>query len=353
MSSNIVSVSGSNFWPLSGDNISRVDFVSWNESSFHSLVNSFVQFGWSIDHPGLLMYELDKAGASLALKEKKAYRDALPESWETKILHGDAEKPKTVNVSNLELTSAFDDFYGKNPPKGPGKLMYGLGNVFGFTRSHAIVFANAIRVKIGLEPIKTVPCEIRKFETTLERYNACAMENLNKGAGVKALTKEDMLQTAYQLFSNQISQAEMRKLFGVGNAQNLSVICELNIEHPNMKIVEEMLKPNGKYKIPANSMSGELRKLRIKDRGDCPPDEEVESLLTSKAATPTKIASKTNIAKLLNSKCNLTRFFGAIIITDRVDLAKDLDKKADELNNLVQYRGNVKSVIEEAKAKIK
>lgn len=185
--------------------------------------------------PGLFPLTPDQQ--KLALEEREADLRMLQENRES----FDARLPdgKRIPISATDRLRAYQELFAPG-----GKLIKPkFGVVYGNRRCTAIPVANAIRFKLGLEPITEIVANIREYGSEIEMMEACILENTLKVGGFRPLGLNDYIHSGIRMYLNSQSDIRFREIFrpvkGV-DGQKMYALCQLICQYPDLHIFEQI-----------------------------------------------------------------------------------------------------------------
>jgi len=239
-------------------NYSRLgSYAAWfkNDSQLRTLVFSFVNDGWHKNESiHVAPIEADFVYSEEVEQRKEYYTDLALKPFkvptgEFKPNDDDDLKPvcEVVEVSNSDLIGAYDTMVVGKKPK--------YRQLDGYRRMLALPIANAIRVKMGREPITEIP--VVQFSEELdikEQLTLCVQENSLNNIGTQPISDLDRLVICRTLikigdFTGVSTEAKLKKLFGeqgIGRTiqQKLASIIDLDNEYPMADIFTILSNPD-------------------------------------------------------------------------------------------------------------
>lgn len=208
------------------ENVSRAGDLFKNEQDQAELALSLARDGYElrIGNP-LTVYTLDEsrqgaavsqvteelAAAKLARNERKAQDGDTPYTVSPHDYMSALVSTKTVKGKVVQPTT---------------------GVVDGHRRLESVVYANALRDKMGLEPIREIPCLVQEYASDLERFTDCIRGNTTKNLGTRTLSLADELMGSSRQYAEGAKEADIMRALGGprkrGAAQKHHAVCRLD-----------------------------------------------------------------------------------------------------------------------------
>jgi len=247
---------------------------------------------------------------------------------------------KVVTISAADLTEAYHGLYYTQSGK-PRKPKY--DGIVAFRRSGAFPLANAIRKKVGLQPLEYVQALVRDGSFQDDRAIICTRENESTDAGRKVLTNCDLLRACTAIIDSPAEGSTESKLGATGmkrgRAQKFSEIyqaCALVKRVKSFDAYAYLMANEGHI---AGLSQGNLRKIRDpKGETSYTEADKAEAYLTllkdpNKGEKPRSAASRKSIEDTM-AKCEVAAVHDALktCAEGRSADALGLNKYAKELN---------------------
>lgn len=153
-----------------------------------------------------------------------------------------------ITVTDTEVKEAHAATFGKS--RGGKKQRYDL--VAGFCRLTLLPYVNALRKKVGLDPIIAVDAVVEIFESRADRVDRCMWENDSKDAGVRKLTIGNLLAFAVDMY--RLGRSSEKYLRGKRwetqlGSQYATVITGLNLYEEHEAMLENKdVEPAGNWR---------------------------------------------------------------------------------------------------------
>jgi hypothetical protein len=204
--------------------------------------------------------------------------------------------------------------------------------VWGFRRFYSLIFANAIRLAMGEEPMTTLDFVVKVYTNEADRRIDNVLENTGKNDGVRRLSKADIIKAGRDLFEQGVKESMLRKVFKDGTGQKLYATCSLDQSHPELKLVDRLI--TGQLAWDPLDKE-ELRKLVSSGAAS----GDVSSYFENPKGTnsnQTKMAKRKDIDGLKNHGVEIVRFVAKAILADDLGALNVLLKHKDGINTAVR-----------------
>ena len=329
-----VSISVSSIISFHGDdNVSRAGTLFRDEQDRNVLALQLARRGYDlkIGNP-LTVYKLDARRQAEAVKQ-------LTKKWiEVKAARDDRavrDGDTNFTITPRDYEAAWRDLY----TKADKVITPTYGGVAGHRRTDSLALANAFRDKLAFDAIVKVPCLVEAYDSDLERYQACVLENTMKNVGTRKLSYLDLLQASSSLYNKGCKEKVLGTLMARGTAQKHYAICRLNQKAPELGLLEGLLTDAISYgpidKEKTRKLNKELESEQVKSE-DLELSEVLERINGNAGKNAAKMASKDDITAAAQSPVQLIEFTLQCVIKNQTERLGVYIDDAPQINAAVE-----------------